>query len=317
MLPPDVQVTLECIDPLNGKTIWTNQFDRILRPYRCEAYTNGIVAFLSPVKGDARTTEVVFLDPRNGSKVTPFDTRAFVFSKDDSQIARSGGYGSQGSVEEERSEITLPNGWRSKGIAGLSWRNAGSNHVYFLRKAELKWTMTLPDGAYNLAHWNEILIYKRSTEEGKRIISTLCAQPAGKETVIWRFTLPEDIPDRPFQSFDFTSDRTIRFFSYLVGKNYVFAFGGGTLFALDPKTGGLLWRHSVAGDPVVRSHTLSMDSADIVENDGSLLLVSASTMLRFDLNSKTVAAVLREDLHQYGPSPIVANGAIYCFTERD
>ncbi len=179
--------------------------------------------------------------------------------------------------------------------------------------------MALPYGAYNLAHWNDILLFCQSTEEGKKIIDTLYAQPAGKETTIWKFTLPEDIPDRPFGSYDFRdSDRSVRRFSYLVGKNHVFAFGGGTLFALDPKTGTLLWRHSIAADPAVKANArLWMDDADIIESDGSLLLVSAGTMLRFDLDSKAIAAELRTDLHHDGPSPIVACGAGYCFTERE
>ena len=218
-------------------------------------------------------------------------------------------------MREERSEISLPNGWRSKGLVDLPWRNDGS-HVRFLRNAKLQWTMALPYGAYNLAHWNDILVFCQYTEEGKRNIDTLYAQPAGKETTTWKFTLPEDIPDEPFEDFDFRSDRTVRSFSYLVGKEHVFAFGGETLFALDPQTGKLLWRRSVVIDPLKKAKARMRGHVDLIESDRSLLLVSRSDMLRFDLDSKMVAAELRTNLHYPSALTIVACGAVYCFTER-
>lgn len=314
MLPPDVQVSLERIDLLSGKAFWTNQFDRKMRPHRCEVYTNGIVTFLFSIK--AIENKVVFLDPKTGKPIPSFDTRHFAGRKEDPQIAYSGGYDRQESVEEERCEISLPNGWRSRGLVGLSWRNWGTNHVRFFRGPALQWTMILPHGAYNLAHWNDILIFRKYADEGNRIIDTLYAQAAGKEAMIWKFNLPKDIPDRPFESFDSKSDRTVNGFSYLAGKNRVFVYSGGTLFALDPKTGALLWRHSLLLDPVVKDNALSMDSAEIIESDEGLLLASENVLIRFDLNSKTTVAVLRKNLNRYGVLPIVVGDAVYCFTER-
>src|SRR6185312_12267340 len=165
--------------------------------------------------------DAFFLDPKSGQKIPPFDTRAFVWPEDDPLIARSG---SSGSVEEERSEISLPNGWRSRGVAGLGWRNSGSNNIYFFQGSFWKWSMTLPDGAYNLSHWNNILIYSRGTEQSNTLISTLYAQPAGSESTIWNFSLPSDIPSKPFASFDVFSDKMIRSFSYSIGKKYIFTF---------------------------------------------------------------------------------------------
>jgi hypothetical protein len=316
MIPPDAQVSLDRIDPLDGKTVWTVQFDRNMRPYRCEAYTNRIVAFLYPQKAglSVDTAKVEFLSAKTGQTIPPFDTRDFIWPDQDPQIARSGN-GSQGSVEDERSEISLANGWRSHGVAGLSWRNSGSNKVYFFLRSQLQWTMTLPDGAYNLSHWNDILVFSRMTEEGNKIIDRLYAQPAGKTSTIWRFSLPSDIPDRRLVGPDVISDKIVRGLTYMVGKSHVFAFGGGTLFALDPQTGKVIWRHSVSNDPIIKKNAVTMDSAYMMEGGSSLFLTYENTLVRFDLVSTNTAAVLRKDVFD-GPLPIFVDGAIYCFTQR-
>jgi hypothetical protein len=167
VVPPDIQVSVERIDPLDGKMVWSFPLDRTLRPYRCEAYTNRIVAFLYRVNAglNFENTEVVFLDAKTGKRTAPFDTRYFIWANDDPQITRSR-HGSQGSVEEERCEISLPKGCRSRGVAGLSWRNAGGNDVYFFRGSRMQWSMTLPEGAYNLSHWNEILVSVDTVKKG-------------------------------------------------------------------------------------------------------------------------------------------------------
>lgn len=320
IIPPDVQVSLDRIDPLNGKTVWTTPFDRAMRPYRCELYTNRVVAFLYAMKDESKAdaTTVVFLNAGNGQRVAPFDTRDFVWPDEDPQIARSGNGsgGSQGSVEEERSELSLPNGWRSHGVAALSWHNAGSNDIYFFGRSQLQWIMTLPEGAYNLSHWNNILVFSRVTEKGNKLIYTLYAQPAGKASAIWNFSLPPDIPDKNWGAADFLSDKMVRGFSYAVGRKYVFAFGGGTLFALDPQTGKLKWRHSVSKDPVIKQNAVSIDSAEMIEGSAGLFLTSRNALIRFDLTSMSAVSVLRKDLYE-GPSPIIVDGAIYCFTQRN
>ena len=197
IIEPDVQVSLTRINPTSGKTIWSVPFDRKLRPYRCEAYTNRIVAYLFEYDSkhgfEPENTKVVFLSSETGDKVSPFDTRNFLHPEEDPLITRTG---SDGSMEEERSELSLPNGWRSHGVAGLAWRNSGKNSIYFFQGSQLKWTMILPDGAYNLAHWKDILIYRRHTEDNKRITDTLYAYPAGRDSTTWSFALPNDIPDR-------------------------------------------------------------------------------------------------------------------------
>lgn len=316
IVPPDVQVSITRVDPVGGKTVWSYPFERALRPYRCEAYTNRIVVFLYRANADHNfeNTEVAYLDAKTGKKVKPFDTRHFIWSDDDPEIARSR-YGSQGSVEEERCEISLPNGWRSHGVAGLSWRNAGSNNIYFFCGSTLTWSMILPEGAYNLSHWKDILIFRRNTEEGNRIIDRLHAQPAGQNSTSWVFALPEDLPDRKWGGADFISDKTYRGFSHTVGKNAIFAFGGGTLFALDPRTGRLLWRHSVSGDPAVKNRDVFMDNAEIIEGEDRLILVSGNAMIGFDRRSESPMTVLRKDLYD-GPSPVFVAGSVYCFTQR-
>jgi outer membrane protein assembly factor BamB len=311
MIPPDVQVSLERIDPLNGKTVWSSSFDRKLRPYRCEVYTNGVVTFFYSLKKRG-TRDVFFFDTKSGQKISPFDTRDFIWPEEDPLIARSG---SQGSVNEERSEISLPNGWRSRGIAGLSWRNSGSNTVYFFQGSFLKWAMTLPDGAYNLSHWKNILIYSRGTEQDKTLINTLYAQPVGSGSTIWNFSLPSDIPSKPWASGDFFSDKMIRSFSYSIGKKYIFTFGGGTLFALDPQTGKVMWRHRMSDDSVIRDDHISIENAEILEGSAEVFLFSKNALVQFDLNSRSTAAVVRKNVYE-GLKPIIVDGAIYCFTQR-
>lgn len=312
---PDSKIFLERISPLDGKTIWAETFDLELRPYRFEAYTNRIVAFFYS-GGDfaALSTRVCFLNDKTGEAVKPFDTRQFIWSKQDPLIARSG-HGSQGSVEEERRELSLPNGWRSHGVAGLSWRNAGENDICFFQATKLKWTLTLPEGAYNLANWNNTLIYRRYTEEKNRVIDTLYAQSAGRDSTSWSFALPSDIPDQPMSAADFITDRTHRGFTHAVGKDHIYTFGAGTLFILDPQTGKLLQRHTVSEDPVIKTDGLSIRSAEITESGGHLYLVTRKELIRFDLESNATAAVLRKDLHD-GPLPLIYNGTAYCFTEH-
>src|ERR1051325_7297278 len=106
MVEPDVQVSLERISPVDGKLIWSVPFDREFRPYRCEAYTNRIVAFFYSRDGfTGESTQVIFLNDKTGEVVKPFDTHQFIWPKQDPLIARSG-HGSQGSVEEERGELS-------------------------------------------------------------------------------------------------------------------------------------------------------------------------------------------------------------------
>ena len=80
IVPPDVQVSLECLNPQDGKTVWSFPFDRKFWPYRCEAYTNRIVAFLYTSNADLTpdNTEVVFLSSKTGKRTAPFDTRDFI-----------------------------------------------------------------------------------------------------------------------------------------------------------------------------------------------------------------------------------------------
>jgi outer membrane protein assembly factor BamB len=315
MIEPDVQVYLERISPVDGKTIWSVPFDRELRPYRCEAYTNRIVAFFYSKGGfAAQSTQVFFLNDKTGEAVKPFDTHQFIWPKQDPLIARSS-HGSQGSVEEERGELSLPNGWRSHGVAGLSWRNAGENNICFFRATKLEWTLTLPEGAYNLAHWNNILIYRRYTEGTKKIIDTLYAQPAGRDSTSWSFALPSDIPDRSMSGGDVITDRTHRGFTHAVGKDHIYAFGAGNLFTLDPQTGQLLRRHTLSEDPVIKTNSVSIESAEMVESGGQLYFFTRNELVRFDLDSNSTAAVLRRNLYD-GPLPLIYNGTAYCFTQR-
>jgi outer membrane protein assembly factor BamB len=109
-----------------------------------------------------------------------------------------------------------------------------------------------------------------------------------------------------------------RTLTYTVGKNYVFAFGGGTLFALDPLTGRLLWRHAVSTDPVIRKNVIPMENAHLIEGSDGLFLIYGNLLqtilVRLDLTSKSVT-FLRSDLREQ-PLPVVVDGAIYCFTQR-
>jgi hypothetical protein len=55
--------------------------------------------------------------------------------------------------------------------------------------------------------------------------------------------------------------------------------------------------------------------AEMIEGDGQLFLVTETALTRFDLGSKSIAAILRRDLYD-GPLPIIAGGAVYCFTQQ-
>jgi outer membrane protein assembly factor BamB len=107
----------------------------------------------------------------------------------------------------------------------------------------------------------------------------------------------------------------IRPLSYVVGKSYVFAFGGGTLFALDPRTGKLIWRHSVSNDSVIKKNAVSIEEAEMLEGAHGIYLISGNALARFDPTSMSTVAVLRKNLYE-GPLLIVIDGALYCFTQR-
>jgi outer membrane protein assembly factor BamB len=316
MIPPDVQVSITCLDAQNGKEQWSSSFARNLRPYRCEVYKGRVVVFLSGIRevfGELNST-MVFLDSRTGKPMAPFDTRNFVYKDDDPQIRRSR-LGSQGSVYEERSELLLPNGWVSYGVARLPWWNARSNNVYFFdrRTWDLAWTVTLPEGAYNLSHWRDILVFCKTRDENGKWTSRLYAQPAGSPVPTWEFTLPKDIPDRESETFDAPGPpKIVRAFSYTVGSRSVFAFGNGAVFALEPRSGKVLWRH-VVRDEKVKGDSFSY--GEVIETEANILLASGSVLARLDESSGGKLSVLRRDLYN-GPTPVCVGTGVYCFTER-
>jgi outer membrane protein assembly factor BamB len=316
----DVRVSLARIDPKSGKTVWSFAFDRKMTPYRCEVYAGKIAAFLYSAKDgfDAKTTEAVFLNAKTGERITPFDTLAIPAPDDDPEFARSG-LGTADSDEEkldrDRSEIELPNGWRSHSFVNPSTQSEGSNSLYFFKGPKLQWTMKLPQLAFVLSNWNDILVCGRQTKEGLKWVDTLYGQVAGTDSAIWEFRLPSDIPDRKMPPTDVLSDDVSRMFTSLIGKTNIFVFGGGTLFAPDPQTGKLLWRHSVVDDADVKKNAVPLDNADMIQGDESLFLISEGALVRFDLGSKSATAVLRKDLCS-SPLPIYIGGAIYCFTAK-
>src|ERR1051326_1844000 len=70
MIEPDVQVYLERISPVDGRTIWSVRFVRELTPDRCEAYTNGIVTIVYSKGGCAApSSQVCFLNDKTGEAV--------------------------------------------------------------------------------------------------------------------------------------------------------------------------------------------------------------------------------------------------------
>jgi hypothetical protein len=317
LIEPDVQVSLTCLDVRSGKVGWGFPFARKLRPYRCEVYKGRIVVFLSSIDktfGGFNST-MVFLDSQTGKPVPPFDTRSFVYKDDDPQIGRSR-LGSQGSVLEERSELSLPNGWISYGVARLPWWNSGSNKVYFFdrRSWDLKWTVTLPDGAYNLSHWQDILIFRKTKDENHKWTSHLYGQPAGSATPSWEFTLPKDIPDREAHASDVIGPpRICRDFSYTVGKQSILAFGNGTLLVLEPRSGKLLRRYSIPSEGG-ETKPKRFEYAEIVETEANLFLASGNSLARVDESSKTKFSVVRSDLYD-NPTPVSVGTVIYCFTQ--
>jgi outer membrane protein assembly factor BamB len=319
MVEPDIQVSLRKIDPLTGGEKWNVSFPTNQRPYRCEAYTNRIVVFLYTTHDRNKwlKSKVIFLDSKTGRTVAPFDTRDFVYGDDDPQLTRSRD-GSQGSILDERGEIWLPNGWVSHGVSRLPWWNAGTNQIYFFDRYhwELKWSLTLPEGAYNLSHWSNVLVFRKGIKKDNKRIGILYGQPAGRNSPIWEFALPADVPDVSIRTFDVVGPPTIsRDFTYTVGKQEIYVFGGGTLFALGPDTGKTLWRYNVSGDPALKKKSIQLDYADVLEMGDDLILSSGTTLARFNKKPRSAVAVIRNDLHD-NPLPISCDGFVYCFTER-
>jgi hypothetical protein len=262
---------------------------------------------------------VFFLDSKSGKPAAPFDTRDFVDWTHDPQLARSG-LGSQGSVLEERCELHLPNGWISYGVARLRWWNAGSNKIHFFdsSKWELKWTLTLPEGAYNLAHWENLLVFYKGKEENHKRTGRLFGQLAGRPSPNWEFSLPREIADVTIRSPapDVVGPPVIsRGFTYAIGDNEIYTFGNGALIALDPRNGKPLWRYGIARDPVIVKNVVHFDFAQIIVAEDNLLLVSQGAMVKFNKVSQPKAMVVRKDFHD-GPMPVVAEGLLYCFTEH-
>jgi len=314
IVEPDVQVFLTCLDTRTAKAVWSFPFARKLRPYRCEAYKGRIVVFLRSIDETfaGLNSSMVFLDSSTGKPIPAFDTRLFVHKDEDPQIGRSR-LGSQGSVLEERSELLLPNGWISYGVARLPWWNSRSNKVYFFdrRSWELKWTMILPEGAYNLSHWQDILIFRKTREENHRWTSRLYGQLAGSASPSWEFTLPKDIPDREARSPDVVGPPTIcRDFSYTVGKQFAFAFASGNLFVIDPRSGKLSWRYSLP-----QGNLKGFESAEVVETEANLVLATGTILARIDKSPKSKFSIFRNDLYD-GPTPVSVGTLIYCFTQH-
>ena len=261
---------------------------------------------------------MIYLDSKTGRKTIPFDTRDFVYGDDDPQLARSR-HGSQGSVLDERGELWLPNGWVSHGVSRLPWWNSGTNLVHFFDRYrwELKWSLTLPEGAYNLANWSNMLVFRKSVEKDNKRTGILCGQLAGRNTPTWEFALPSDVPDVAVHTFDVIGPPIIsRDFTYTVGQREIYVFGGGALFALDPNTGKTRWRHNISGDSALKKASLKMQYADVLETDDSLILSSDNILAKFSIKSPARISVIRNDLRD-NPLPISCEGFIYCFTEGE
>jgi len=167
-----------------------------------------------------------------------------------------------------------------------------------------------------LSHWNNMLVFRKSVEKDNKYTGILYGQPAGRDSPVWKFTLPADVPDVAIRTSDVVGPPTIsRDFTYTVGKREIYVFGGGTLFALDPNSGKTNWRYVVSSDSTQKKKTIRLDYADVLEIGDDLILSSGSTLARFNKNTPSIIAVLRKDLHD-NPLPISCEGFVYCFTER-
>ena len=312
VIPPDIQVSLTRMDPRTGKIAWSVPFARALRPYRCESYPGKIVVFLYPIGAgiDQSNTVVAFFDSQSGKAVTPFDMRRFIFPDDDPQTARSHS-GSQGSVLDERAELILSNGWISYGVARLPWWNCGTNRIFFFdrRTWDLMWILTLPDGAYNLAHWHDVLIFRKYAQEKHKFVDHLYGQPAGSPAPAWEFILPTDIPDFEARAPDVIGSTICRTFAYAVGKQKIFVSANGVLFTLDPRNGKVISRYSIPQSPG------SFACADLLETDRNLVLTSGNFMAGFEETPKPRFSVICMNVFSE-VSPISVSGSLYCFTQH-
>jgi outer membrane protein assembly factor BamB len=304
MIRPDVEVGMLCLDAATGKAVWQHWFGRKLM-FTGYQFSDGkaVVRFYGmPSRNDdqdhTNKDSAAFLDMKTGKTVLPFY------------------------LPVPSCELVLSNGWSSQGVTNLAWHNIGTNLIYFFdAHSNMVWKMTLPEGAYNLANWHDVLVYSQYVEEHKNLVDHLFGQTAGKGNPIWEFILPNDIPSLDQIGGDFIGPKNyLRTFTYKVGKDSILVFGGGTLFSLAPTTGIVEWRSQVSSDTVVKRSKSKFNSAYVAEAGGDLLLLSDQTLLRFKKASRPVISLLRDDIDMdsfyQGKLPVYIDGKIYCVIDR-
>lgn len=310
--------TLRKINAATGDLQWNVKLRRYQMPYRIEAYPGKIVVFYWERYDDydERDSKVLYLDAKNGRAIAPFDTRDFDHKSEDPQVTRSQYH--DGSIHEERTEIELPNRWISYGLGRLRLWNSGTNKIHFFHKFswDLQWTLTLPEGAYKLDHWQEMLIFRSTVGARSPLaVDMLHGQRAGRKAPDWKFTLPKDIPKRERETGGIGPPAFARDFSYTVGNSDVFIFGNRVLFGLDPSTGKIRWRSALPAESPDRGEvTAPFEEGEVLELGDQLILFSENVLARF--NKKTHAiSILRKDLSDVSVQ-MVFDGSIYCFTDK-
>ena len=302
----NVTTGLICLKQSDGETIWQRWFDRGKMPLEYRVVQGKVrITLYRPFTGAEPSSccediTPLYLDAQTGKDIAPFR-----------QID-----------ETDQGEIVLSNGWTSYGIERLKGLNDQINPVYFFDQSfELKWKMNLPKGAYDFTSWNNVVVYKKRGREGGQLVDRLFGQDAGHDSSKWNFVLPTDLA---IQGEFLQGDASLpvsfsRSFTYINGKESIYLYGSGTLFALRPTTGEVEWHYTVSNDELVRHVNASFDRALIEDAGDDLILVSRRIMIRFDIATRRPDLVLRNDLldiENPAALPICNGGFIYCFTSK-
>ncbi len=310
---PKMRQTLRRLDPASGEMKWITRLPRHQMAYRCEAFPGRVVVYstrndaIADHNSEVPQSRVMFIDSQTGRSTAPFDTHDYTFDYDDPLLVWSG---RPQAVLDPRSELRLSNDWVSHGLGALPLWSAGSNTIHFTdSRLQPVWALHLPEGAYNLTSWRDILSFVGwgASKEGGR---KLYAQRAGEDSVLWEFT--------PFKDVVGASDRGRALFAQVglrvfPGNQELFAVSSGHIFALEPASGKVLWTYAVNTDPIIRKEGAIFLSMELLDSGEHLFLTSDHLMVKFSKSEKKVEQVFLRDVLSF-PEPFLSEGFVHCFT---
>jgi hypothetical protein len=282
--------------------------------------------FVLPVSRP-EASQVYFYDSNSGREAPPFDTRDFVYTRDDPILTVSRSRYS--SMLDERNELNLSNGWRSFGMKRLNWDAVPTVHFFQAESSakqgraglwEIAWVWNRPQGAEDLSASGTNILYVQYRMEGELAIATLIALQAGTEKIVWTFKLPDEVPalmDEDTLPPDVP--RLRRAFHYAVSAESIFVFGNGFLFALNPATGAVKWKHGINGSRSLRTAAVALNHALVLPAGGDRVALlgvrmeASNPLVSVTGGRNEVVKILRSDL-DFARHAVAHDGSIYCFT---